>query len=158
MKQQSEPTPAKMIEAEMEKSGVGREAAIQMILKAFEATLRADGPDEASIKRKLGELFIQSGKERAGWLTEYSAAAYRKKLPGWIRINDEALERGQDPVTVMSVKDGVTMGLAKDRIALVGASKQGKSIDEIVELSYEMDAKKSTEELYAEFLANFGDK
>jgi hypothetical protein len=149
-------TPAKMVEIEMERLSLSREVAISFLTLGFEASLRAEGPDEESIWRKFGELLLREGKKRTPWLTEYSVSCYRKNLPGWILLNDQALEQGQDPVTVMSVAECVTMGLARDRIALVAASKAGKSIEEIVELSYQRDEAKPEGELYAEFLANFG--
>lgn len=148
-------TPAKMIEETMEKAGVGREAVIQMVLVSTEAALRADGPDEKSIQRKLGELFLKAGRARAPWIGEFALSGYRKNMPNWIKINDEALERGQDPVTVMSLKEDVSMARAKDRIELVRASKEGSTIEQILKLSYQQDDAKTDEELYAEMLADF---
>ncbi|AXH66255.1 hypothetical protein SEA_SATIS_94 [Streptomyces phage Satis] len=147
--------PAKLIEKTMEEAGVSREAVIQMMLTSFEAALRADGPDEKSIQRKLGELFLKAGKARAPWLGEFAISGYRKNLPGWIKLNDEALERGQDPVTVMSFKEEVSMSRAKERIEIVRAHKEGKTLDQLLELSYQQDEAKTDEELYAEMLVDF---
>lgn len=150
-----EMNPAKLIEKTMEEAGVSREAVIQMMLASFEAALRADGPDEKSIQRKLGELFLKAGKERAPWLGEFAISGYRKNLPAWTKLNDEALENGQDPVTVMSFKEGVSMSRAKDRIEIVRASKEGKTLEQLLEMSYEQDEGKTDEELYAELLKEF---
>jgi hypothetical protein len=147
--------PAKLIEKTMEEEGVSREAVIQVMLVSFEAALRADGPDDKSIQRKLGELFLKASRERAEWLGEFAMSSYRKHLPAWTKLNDEALERDQDPITVMSFKEDVSMGRAKDRIEIVRASKEGKTLEQVLELSYEQDAAKTDEELYAELLKGF---
>lgn len=152
---QNVPTPAKLVEQEMERNGVSRESAIQMILLGTEANLRADGPDERSAGIKVGELLIKVSKERPAWLSEYMAAGMRKDIPGWIKINDEALERGQDPVTVLSIKESISMSRAEERIKTALASKEGKSMDQLVELSYDMGDAKSPEARQADMLEMF---
>lgn len=149
----TEMTPAKMIEQEMERSGVSREAAIQMMLLGFEATLRADGPSEKDMKIKLGELSSREGDKRSPFMVEYLAASFRKNLPGWIKTADEALERGQDPATVLSISEKITMVRAIDRMKLVNASKEGKTIEQIVELSLDLDDAMTPEQKRIELLA-----
>lgn len=153
----NEMNPAKLIEQEMEKSGVSRESAIEMALLGFEAALRAEGPSEKDLNIKLGELLIREGEKRSPMMVDYMTSRYRKEMPGWIKINDEALEQGQDPATAMSISEKISMVSAADHIKLVAAFKAGKAIEEIVTLSFDLDDEKSPEEKRAEVLKMFGD-
>lgn len=145
-------SPAKLIEHYMETFSVSRETAIQVALLGTEATLRADGPDQESITRKLGELIVKASKTRPDWMGEVMASQIRKDLPAWIRVNDEAMERGQDAVTVLSVTESISMDQASEKIKLARASKEGRSVDQLVEMSYEISEAKPDEERHLVFL------
>jgi hypothetical protein len=143
-------TPDQMLRHAMKEYGIGRETAIMLVTKSFEATLRVEGDlTDEKVNRKIAEMLVGEGKRRTPWFVSFMEAHYRRHLPKWTRINDEALERGQDAATRMSVSENVVMDIAEERIKLVQLAKQGKSIEEITETAFSFDDGRSVEELYS---------
>lgn len=143
-------SPPEMLKQVMEEYGIGRETAIMLLAKTFEASLRVEGElTEKAVNRKIAELFLTEGRNRTPWYVDFMQAYYRERLPRWIKINDEALEAGQDPVTRMSVTENVTMRIAADRIKLARLSKEGRTIEQVTEAGFLLDDERSPEELYS---------
>lgn len=142
-------TPDEMLKHAMNEYGIGRETAIALMTKSFEAALRVEGEvTETKVDRKLAEMLVTEGKNRAPWFVSFMQAHFRKRLPAWTKLNDEALERGQDPATKMSVTENIIMEMAQDRILLVQLAKEGKTIEEITEASFVRDDERTPEEAY----------
>lgn len=143
-------TPDQMVKQTMGQYGIERETAIMLATKTFEAALRLEGePTEKAIDRKIAELFVKEADRRTPWFVNLMEAHYRKNLPKWTKLNDEALELGQDPATRISVTENVLMEVAGERVKLVQLAKQGSTIEEITEVAFTFDDERSTEERYA---------
>lgn len=143
-------TPYQMLKHTMDECGVDRETAIAFLVKSFEATLRVTGDlTEEKVSRKLAELFVADGKNRTPWFVRFMQAYYRKNLPAWEKLYDDAMERGQDPATKISVTENVIMESAMERVELIKLAKQGSSIEEITEAAFAFDDQRSDSELYA---------
>lgn len=138
------PTPDSLLRESMEAFGIDRETAIALAVKGFEATLRIEGAiTEQKVDRKLAELLLAESRNRSPWFVSLMQAYYRKKLPAWEKLYDDALERGQDPATKMSVTEAVIMEMAQERVELVKLAKQGKSIEEVTEAAFVFDDSRS---------------
>lgn len=143
------PTPDSMLRKSMQEFGIDRETAIALAVKGFEAALRVDGQiTEQKVDRKLSELLLAESRGRSPWFVSLMQAYYRKRLPGWEKLYDDALERGQDPATKMSVTESVVMEMAQERVELVRLAKQGKSIEEITEAAFVFDDSRSDADSY----------
>lgn len=138
------PTPDAMLRKSMEQFGINRETAIALAVKGFEAALRIEGPiTEQKVDQKLAELLLMESRSRSPWFVGLMEAYYRKRLPAWEKLYDDALERGQDPATKMSVTESVIMEMAQERVELVKLAKQGKSIEEVTEAAFVFDDSRS---------------
>lgn len=143
------PTPDAMLRKSMEQFGINRETAIALAVKGFEAALRIEGPiTEQKVDQKLAELLLMESRSRSPWFVGLMEAYYRKRLPAWEKLYDDALERGQDPATKMSVTESVIMEMAQERVELVKLAKQGKSIEEITEAAFVFDDSRSDADSY----------
>ena len=142
-------TPDDMLRQSMKQFGIDRETAISLAVKGFEAALRVEGQvTEEKVDRKLAELFVAESRNRSPWFVTLMQAHYRKNLPAWEKLHDDAVERGQDPATKMSITESVIMEMAQERVELVKLAKQGKSIEEITEAAFAFDDARPDGELY----------
>lgn len=146
--------PKELIEQTMKLHGVSKEVAIYAAVKGFEATLRANSMEEEVIGRETAKLLIADTRARHPLAIELLEATYRKHLPEWIRIHDEAMEKGRDAATAMSIVTNCSMRTAESRIRRVREAKDGKSIEQIAQLSLAEDEGKTDEELFAEYVEN----
>jgi hypothetical protein len=147
-------SPTALLEAEMQKLGVSREGAIYLVLRSFEATLRAEDGSNEGIEREIFKLLLKDTKDRHPHAVELAEASLRKDLPEWTRIHDEAVARDQDPVTSLAIKTKCTTERAKSRLRRVQEAKAGKSISESTEISLSEDDGKTFSELWAEHEEN----
>lgn len=142
-------SPDELLRNSMKQFGIDRETAIALAMKGFEAALRIEGQvTEAKIDRKLAEILFSDGKARAPWIVNLMQAHYRKNLPAWEKLYDEAVERGQDPATKISVTENIMMEVARERAELVKLAKQGKTIEQITEASFVFDDNRTDAETY----------
>lgn len=141
-------SPEAMLQQLMQEFSVEREVAIMLAVRAMEASLRVEGEfSDSKVNQKMAWLLVADSKNRTPWFVSFMQAHYRKNLPAWIKLNDEAIERGQDPVTKFSVTQDVIMALAEERVKLARLAKEGKSIEEVTEAAFAFDDQRSDEEL-----------
>lgn len=150
-------SPEQAIKQGMDTFDIDRQTAMSLLQKAVEATLQVEGEmTEEAINRKMAEMFMREGKSRAPWFMAFMQAHYRKRIPGWIKLNDEAHEKGWDAVTAMSIQEKILVEMAEDRIKLVRLAKEGKTIEEITEAAVALDDGRSVEELYSMIARQMG--
>jgi hypothetical protein len=147
-------SPTALLEAEMQKLGISREGAIYLVLRSFEATLRAEDGSNEAIEREIFKLLLRDNRDRHPHAVELAEASLRKDLPEWTRIHEEAVARDQDPVTSLAIKTKCTTERAKRRLRRVQEAKAGKSISESTEVSLSEDDGKTFSELWAEHEKN----
>jgi hypothetical protein len=141
-------SPEKMIRQIMQDHSIDRETAIMLALRSTEAALRVEGEfSEKKVQQILMDLLLTDSRNRTPWFVAFGESLNRKSLPGWVKLVDEATERGQDPVTAISVTQNVIMNIAKERVELVRLHKEGKSIEEITEASFGFDDDKTDAEM-----------
>jgi hypothetical protein len=141
-------SPEKLIRQIMQDNSVDRETAIMLALRSTEAALRVEGEfTEKKVQQILMDLLLTDSRNRTPWFVTFCESFNRKSLPGWVKLVDEATERGQDPVTRISVTQNVIMSIAKEHVELVRLHKEGKSIEEITKASFAFDDDKSDAEL-----------
>ncbi len=146
---QNQESPQVMLDEIMGQFGVDRETAIMFAVRLTEATFRVEGEfSEKKVQQKVADMLLSDSRNRTPWFVTFTQAYYRKNLPAWIKLVDEATERGQDPVTKLSITDNIIMEQAAERVKLVQLSKEGKSIEEVTEASLGFDDDRSDEELY----------
>lgn len=146
--------PKALLEAEMKKLGISREGALYLVLRSFEGVLRAEDDSNEATEREIFKLLVRDTKDRHPQAVELAEASLRKDLPEWIRINDEAVARDQDPVTSLAIKTKCSTERAKRRLRRVQEAKAGKSIAESTEISLSEDDGKTFGELWAEHEEN----
>lgn len=145
---QNQESPQAMIEMFMDQLCVDRETAVMFATRTAEATFRVEGEfTEERVQEKLMDLLVSDSRNRTPWFVTLSQGYYRKNLPAWTKLVNEAIERDQDPATKLSITDNVIMEQAAERVKLVMLSEEGKSIQEIAEASFKFDDDRSDEEL-----------
>lgn len=145
---QNQESPQAMIEMFMDQLSIDRETAVMFATRTAEATFRVEGEfTEERVQEKLADLLVSDSRNRTPWFVALGQAYHRKNLPAWTKLVNEAIERGQDPATKLSITDNVIMEQAVERVKLVTLSEEGKSIQEITEASFTFDDDRSDEEL-----------
>jgi hypothetical protein len=147
-------SPQDMLSETMQKLGVGRDAAIYISVRTFEAALRAKTESEADLKQELIRLLHRDIQDATPEAVELAEAGYRKKLPEWVTYNDEAVVGGQDPVTALSIRAKLGMKSAERCVRIVRMHKEGKTIEEITKVMIDESAEKGFEEIWVEALEN----
>lgn len=147
-------SPQDMLSETMQKLGIGRDAAIYISVRTFEAALRAKTESEADLKQELIRLLHRDIQDATPEAVELAEAGYRKKLPEWVTYNDEAVVGGQDPVTALSIRAKLGMKSAERCVRIVRMHKEGKTIEEITKVMIDESAEKGFEEIWVEALEN----
>lgn len=147
-------SPQDILAQTMSDVGISRDAAIYLSLRTFEAALRAKTDEESALKQELVRLFHEDVRSRRPEIEEISAAGYRKKLPGWVKINDEAVAGEQDPVTAISIHAKLGMTSSRRIVRIVKMHKDGMSIEEITKAMLDESSEKGFGEIWAEVLEN----
>jgi hypothetical protein len=145
---QNQESPQILIDEIMKHFPIDRETAIVFAVRTAEATFRVEGEfTEEKVQEKLVDLLLSDSRNRAPWYVSFSRAHYGKHIPVWTKLVNEAIERGQDPATKLSITDNVIMEQAVERVKLVTLSEEGKSIEEVTEASFVFDDERSDDEL-----------
>lgn len=135
------------IKAVMGHLGLDREAAIALFARQLECALRGDTPEEA--QDLFQRLLFAEMQARTPWAVRLAVAGMTKTLPAATKIHDAAVAKGLDPVSALAVKLDISKGQAAEHLKDVRRLKEGKSIEEIVELSIQGNAGKTYEEVIA---------
>jgi hypothetical protein len=113
----------------MKDLGISRDAAAVFVGKTFEYMLKYND-DEKAMAAFSKDAYAAVQNEEA-WAIEYLGAFNRKMLPQIAEAYDEAMENGQDPATVISIKLGVPMDAASAFLVAVQALKSGTPLEQV---------------------------
>lgn len=127
--------------------GVDRECATLAFVRNMEFALLHDSI-EAAQDAHLRFLFTES-QARTPWVIRLLVSALSKELPKSVEIYDSAVNKGQDPVTALSIAHDFSMGQAAERAKSVRRFKEGRTVEEVIELSLKDDEGLTYEEALA---------